>query len=290
MLDPRRLLTFREVAHQRSFSGAAAALALTQPAVSQQVRALELAAGVRLLERGAGRFELTPAGALVLAHADALAARLQLAETQLAEQVASGQRTLRLSAFASALATIVPAAIGVLRDRDPDLRIDVRQASTDELAAALADGTLHAGITFQDARTPRHEPPGLVRYDLLDEPFVAVVGPGHPLAGAAEAKLSALRGERFTAPSRAGLVVGGCRRAGFEPDVAYLTGDPLAIAGIVASGLAVALTPRLLAPLLRGVHIVPLRGEPVRRSVYVLAPEVAPHRLLAVLLEALRPA
>ena len=75
-MDPRRVLTFREVAHQGSFSRAGEALALTQPAVSQQVAALERQLGVRLLERGPGGPTPTAAGALLLAHADAVADRL----------------------------------------------------------------------------------------------------------------------------------------------------------------------------------------------------------------------
>ena len=76
MLDPRRLLTFGEVARRGSFSRAAEALALTQPAVSQQVAALERQLGVRLLDRGPGGPSVTEAGALLLAHADAVADRL----------------------------------------------------------------------------------------------------------------------------------------------------------------------------------------------------------------------
>src|ERR687888_1395763 len=74
MLDPRRLLTFREVARQGSFSRAADALALSQPAVSQQVGALERQLGATLLVRGRAGTVVTPAGELLLAHADALAA------------------------------------------------------------------------------------------------------------------------------------------------------------------------------------------------------------------------
>src|SRR3989442_4241059 len=85
MLEPRRLLTFRELAHRRSFSGAAAELALTQPAVSQQIRALEIQLGERLIERGAGGFGLTETGELLLVHADRLWEQLRLAETQLGE-------------------------------------------------------------------------------------------------------------------------------------------------------------------------------------------------------------
>src|SRR5438876_12438706 len=111
MLDPRRLLTFREVAHHRSFSRAAAALSLTQPAVSQQVRALEVQLGERLIERGRSGFALTPAGELLLGHADAPFARLRLAETQLGEAIEAARRLLGIGAFPSVLATLVPKAI-----------------------------------------------------------------------------------------------------------------------------------------------------------------------------------
>src|SRR5215207_11167143 len=86
-LDPRRLLTFREVAHRGSFSRAADALALTQPAVSQQLAALERQLGTRLLDRGPGGVAPTEAGIVLLAHADALADRLALAGSQLGELV-----------------------------------------------------------------------------------------------------------------------------------------------------------------------------------------------------------
>src|SRR4051794_1049155 len=111
MLDPRRVLTFREVARERSFSRAAARLSLTQPAVSQQIRALEVQLGARLIERRRGLFELTPAGELLLAHADGLYDGLRLAESQLAEATHDARRQLRLAAFPSALATLVPAAL-----------------------------------------------------------------------------------------------------------------------------------------------------------------------------------
>src|ERR1700754_3574644 len=101
MLDSRRLLTFREVANRRSFSRAAEALSLTQPAVSQQVAALERQLGVRLLDRGPGGPAPTEAGALLLAHADAIAERLTQADAQLAELIAAERETLRIGAFPS---------------------------------------------------------------------------------------------------------------------------------------------------------------------------------------------
>src|SRR3954468_9788131 len=108
MLDPRRVLTFREVAHLGSFSRAADALALTQPAVSQQVAALERQLGARLLDRGPGGLTPTTAGELLLEDANVVGGRPRLGTGQLDELVTERGRHLRVGAFPSALATRVP--------------------------------------------------------------------------------------------------------------------------------------------------------------------------------------
>src|SRR3978361_1873403 len=83
-MDPRRLMTFRAVAHARSFSRAAEGLSLSQPSLSPQLPLLETEIGIRLLERGRGGLRLTRAGEVLLEHADHVAWRLQLADTQIA--------------------------------------------------------------------------------------------------------------------------------------------------------------------------------------------------------------
>src|SRR4051812_19650281 len=124
MLDPRRLLTFREVALRGSFSRAAEALALTQPAVSQQIAALEREVGTPLLDRRPGRLALTGTGELLLAHADALSARLTAVDEQLVDLRAERDARLRIGAFPSALATIVPDAIAQRRAAEPDVAFE----------------------------------------------------------------------------------------------------------------------------------------------------------------------
>src|SRR4051794_15197873 len=107
-VDPRRLLTFGEVARRRSFSRAAEELALTQSAVSQQVAALERQLGLRLLHRGRGGVRLTAAGEALLEHAAALAERLQLASAQLGELAGGAQGRLRPGPFPGPPATTAP--------------------------------------------------------------------------------------------------------------------------------------------------------------------------------------
>src|SRR5437773_12172045 len=130
-MDPRRLLTFRAVAHQRSFSAAARELSLTQPAVSQQVAALEREVGAKLLQRGPGGVTPTHAGAVLLEHADAVADRLELAGTQLAEIAREQRVRVRLGAFPSALAVMVPKAVARLRSERPEAEVLVEEGGTE---------------------------------------------------------------------------------------------------------------------------------------------------------------
>jgi len=270
MPEPRRLLTFREVANRRSFSRAAEALALTQPAVSQQVAALERQLGVRLLERGPGGPTPTAAGALLLAHADAIADRLAQADAQLAELVAAERETLRVGAFPSALGSIVPAAIAQLHELRPEVQVEAVEGSAQANGAAVAAGELHVAVCFQDLVAPRHAPDGTERHELGEESMLALLPAGHPLAGRRRIELAALADETWTAPSRDHLVHRACVAAGFEPRIAYVCRDPLAIGELVGGGLAVTLLPELLAGRLPGVATIPLEEDLARRSLYAL--------------------
>jgi DNA-binding transcriptional LysR family regulator len=285
MLEPRRLLTFREVARQGSFSRAAVALSLTQPAVSQQIRALEVQLGERLIERGRGGFALTPPGELLLEHADAVHERLQLAGTQLAEAVGRASSRLRIAAFPSALATIVPGAIARLGHFEA-LEVGAVQGTTDELVAMVRDGRAHVALCFQDAGSPRLEHAGTRRVDLLEEPMLAALGPRHRLAGRKRIRLPELASDPWLASHPDGLIVRACLAAGFEPRLAFLTDDPLAINSFIAAGMAVSLTSRLLAGYLRGVSTPALAGEPVRRAIYAVTPAAGAHPLVGPFLEA----
>ena len=288
MLDPRRLLTFREVAAQGSFSRAAEALALSQPAVSQQVGALERELGTELLVRGRAGAVPTPAGELLLDHAEALAARLDLADTQMAALVGEELRTLRLGAFPSAIATVVPDAVAAVTAERPELQVEMREATLAELPREVQAGRLHLAVCFQDAAAPRREPEGLRRIDLAEEPMVAMISAEHKLAGAKAVSLRELRDEPWSAPSRDGIVVNACRAAGFEPHLMLLARDPLASRAFAAAGLAVTITPALMVRLrLPGIATPGLKGKAPKRSLYALVPETGEHPVAAPLVAAL---
>jgi DNA-binding transcriptional LysR family regulator len=285
-MDPRRLLTYRAVAHERSFSRAARELALSQPSVSNQVAALEREVGVRLLLREPGGLKLTSEGAILLEHADAIAERLELARAQLAEAAVAYRARLRIGAFPTALASLIPAAIDRVRREHP-LTVVVEEGSASELAARVRSGELHIAVAFQDSARPRDEPPGLERRDLLHERFLVAMARDHPLAGRQAVALAELRDHGWSAAQTDGLIVRACRAAGFEPNVVSITADPLAIRGLVSRGLAVTLTPALLAEHFGEVALRPIAGGGPTRDVYVLLPPGGRHPLVAPMLEAL---
>ncbi|MDA0185547.1 LysR family transcriptional regulator [Solirubrobacter phytolaccae] len=283
-MDPRRVLTFRAVAHERSFSAAARALSLTQPAVSQQVAALERELGARLLDREHA-MALTPAGEVLLAHADAIAERFALAERQLAELAVPPR--LRIGAFPSALAALVPRAVarlGAAAGEPPSARaagalgeVILEEGTTPELADRVGRGELHLALGFQDATLERREHDGVERRDLLQETFLVALPPGHRLAALDAIPLTALAEERWIAPSGNNLIARACAAAGFEMQLSMVSRDPLANRGVIAAGLAVTLVPRLGADGFHGLELRPIEGEGPRRDVYALLPRGGRH-------------
>src|SRR4051794_26530962 len=267
-MDPRRVLTFRAVAHERSFSGAARALSLTQPAVSQQVAALEREVGVKLLDRDGG-VALTPAGAVLLTHADAIAERFELATRQLGE-LARPPR-LRIGAFPSAMVGLVPQAAARLGE------VLLEEGPTPELAERVARGELHLALGFQDAALERREHEGVERRELLTETFLVALPPGHRLAALDAVPLTALAHERWVAPSGNNLIARACAAAGFEMRLSMVSRDPLANRGVIAAGLAVTLVPRLGVDGFHGLELRPIAGEGPRRDVYALLPHGGRH-------------
>ena len=286
-MDPRRVLTFRAVARERSFSGAARELALSQPSVSNQVAALEREIGARLLERAPGGLRLTREGEILLEHADAIAERFQLAEDQLSAAAQGARARLRIGAFPTALGVLVPAAIARVRLRHPDTKVTVDEGGTEDLASRVRSGGLHLAVSFQDSAEPRHEPPGLERRDLFREQFRVGLARDHPVAGRARVRLADLASDDWTAASPDGLIVRACRAAGFEPNLVSITRDQLAIRGLISRGLAVTLVPELLAEPFGDLALQPIAGSAPARDVYALIPPGGRHPLLAATLDAL---
>ena len=285
-MDSRRVLTFRAVAHERSFSRAARRLRISQPSVSQQVALLEQEVGTKLLDRRPGGLQLTPAGEVLLTHADAIAQRFELATTQLAELADQRREQLRFGSFPTALAGFVPAAIARLRRHHPELRLLVDEVTPSQLEERLLRGDFHVAIGYQQAGHERQTFGAAHRVELLQEQFLVALPPGHRLSDAPKVALRDLAEDDWIVPSTEGFVIETCRAAGFEPHVIAVT-HGLAARGMVEQGLAVSMAPSLLAESFRGVALRPIDGPTPSRDVFALLPPGGQHPFAEDVLRAL---
>jgi molybdate transport repressor ModE-like protein len=245
-MDPKRLLIFRAVARAGSISAAARELGWTQPAVSQHLKALERSAGCALVLRGAGGVELTEAGRVLLVRADALAGQLHMAEEELAELTALRRGRVRLAAYPSAAATLVPHAVAGLRERHPMIDVELTEAEPPEALQLLGSGDADLALVFTyDAGVAAGEI-GLAWLPLGEEPVVLVVADGHPAASRRRLALSDLADEPWIVGCERCRehAVQVCAEAGFVPTVRHVSDDYVVVQNLVAVGLGVTLLPQ----------------------------------------------
>ncbi|MET0601685.1 MAG: LysR family transcriptional regulator [Baekduia sp.] len=297
MLDLKLLTTFREVALRRSFSDAATVLGYTQPAVSQHVARLEAIVGVRLLDRDARGVHPTPAGELLLTRAAALLDAARRAEEEVREAAGAGRPTVRIGAFATLAAGLLPGATRDLRARRPDLRMEVKVIEPEDAIDAMLTDRLDLATIIDSELSPMDVRPGVEHVHLCEDPLLLVMASDHPMANRASVGLEELSSEGWLMPDVGGtcpdsnIVLRACRDAGFEPDVRLAFDDYPALQGMAAAGVGVALIPSLATANIRSdVAIIPLRGQPPARRIQaaVRVGEVDP--LVDHVIEALRAA
>jgi len=274
------LRVLRAVADRGSFTAAADRLGYTQSAISRQVAALEAAAGATLFRRGAGGTQLTDAGRLLLGHAVDVLDRLDGAQRELDALHEADSGRLRVGAFATAVAALLPRALAAFRDSHPGVAVTLREGSTPaqlrRVASGGADLAVVSALGPLEDRRARLEP-------LLDDPLLLAVGRGHVLAGRRSVALDALAGERWISGSaNPDETLLGAPRAGWQPDVAFIAREWTAKLGLVAAGLGVTLVPGLAATAVRDdVALVRVRADPpVERRVLLATREAdgaAPH-------------
>jgi DNA-binding transcriptional LysR family regulator len=279
MLDVRRLQVLREVARTRSLSAAAAALSYTPSAVSQQVAALEREVGAGLVDRGPRGAQLTDAGRALVRHAEEILARIADAEDEL--QAMTGLRTgrLRLGAFSTAGAVLVPRAVVAFRDRHPGVDVRLTELDPEEAIVQLRRRELDVALIYE---FPVEEVPPLVDLEyvhLLDDRLYIALPEKHRLARRSRLRLAELSDEPWVQGVYRGstlhVLPAACRAAGFEPEIVFRSDDHLAVQGFVAAGLGIAVIPQLTLLTARAdIAIRPLEveGDLLTRRVGVAMP------------------
>jgi DNA-binding transcriptional LysR family regulator len=246
-MELRHLRYFVAVAEERHVTRAAERLGIQQPPLSQQIRALEAELQVQLFRRKPRGVELTEAGEALFADAQAILARVDQA-VGAAQRAARGETGRLAVGFTSSASfhPAVPRLIRHYREAFPLVALTLEESGTGELVEALTAGRLDAAFV----RSPIGAAAGIAVDAVIEEPMVAVLPAGHPLAGAAEPlALAALAGETFIlyrrplGPGLYDAIIAACQRAGFSPTIGQEAPRMLATLSLVAAGLGITLAP-----------------------------------------------
>jgi DNA-binding transcriptional LysR family regulator len=264
MLDVRRLVLLCDLARLGTIAAVAKAHTYTPSAVSQQLAVLEREAGVPLLERTGRRVVLTPAGVVLVRHAEVVLAALEGAGAALATVRSELSGPLRIGAFPSAVRTVLPAALVALGRDHPGLELMVTELDPVAVPAALLDRRLDVALVHDYDIMPVDVGPALEAVPLLDETVFLAVPVGGAASGVdpigAARQAAWIVGTPGTACHAVALQV--CRAAGFVPLVRHHADDFGAVLALVAAGLGVSIVPELAtAQLPAGVRLAPLAAR-----------------------------
>lgn len=177
MIDPRRLAVLQAVAVHGSVTGAAGALHLSPPAISQQLLALEREAGASLVDRSGRQVRLTAAGRLLAAHGERVAAQLRQAERDLAELTGQTSGPVRIAAFQSIMSPLIGPALRDLSVASPAIQPVITERYGPAAVADLRLGDLDIVLTEYDAASLPPAEPGLGLRHLAFDPYLLVIPP-----------------------------------------------------------------------------------------------------------------
>jgi DNA-binding transcriptional LysR family regulator len=262
----RHLVAFVAVSETLNFSRAAEELRIAQPAVSQQIRALETELGVEVFDRVGKRVALTDAGRALLPYARQILATVEAAENEVRERGQLKRGRTSLGAPPTVSTHLLPERLMRFKQSCPGLEVTLREAGTETLLSLIEDGKLDLAIVALDLL-----PASVESVALLEEPYVLAVSARHPFLGKRQSvRLSDLSAEPFILfPEGYKLrevTLSACRRAGFEPKVALDGGAMQSALEFVGAGLGVALVPELALTDAHSIHAVRIADQLLKRS------------------------
>jgi DNA-binding transcriptional LysR family regulator len=288
-----QLETFLAVASSGGFHRAAAALRVSQPAVSARIRALEDSLATRLFERGPGGFSLSPAGKTLRPHAEQLLRQMAIARQAVHELRPAFGGALPIAASLSICTYLLPEVLKKYQSAHPDVVVSVRSGNSAEVLKMVLDG----GVDFGLARSLHH--PEVETISLRDDPLMLVGHPRHSAARRRRLSLEELESLPLISYDRGSsdwtLMNGLFRRAGLLPNIVLEVETIEACLRMVLRKLGLAFLPQIAVhDELRRKKLVTLEitdAESLRRSLDVIVPRRRPlSRNAKSLLDGLRDA
>src|SRR5579885_147540 len=243
-MNLRDMRYFVALAEELQFSRTARKLAITQPSLSQKIRALETELGARLFERGTRRVDLTSAGQTFLLRVRAILAEIEQASEAVRRAERGETGHIRIGFVSLAGLDVLPPLLRRFHGKYPDISVSLYERSSEEQARNVADGALDIGIV----REPKSIA-GLASRHIVNDPQILVLPRDHRLANKPAIGLRELRNENFVLfPRKEGTgmydrVIGACDRAGFSPRIVQEATMMTTTIGLVAASVGIAIVP-----------------------------------------------
>jgi DNA-binding transcriptional LysR family regulator len=244
-MDLRQLKYFVTVAEELSFVRAAQRLHMSQPPLSQQIKALEEDLGVQLLVRTRREVKLTDAGRVFLAESRELLEKAQAVAHRTRQAAGGEQATLRVGMATSALFHVLPTLLDLVTARLPGVSMTITDMNSDEQVRSLTVDRLDLGFIHA-----RPDTRGLARCNVVIDTFAVALPASHALAGRAGLALRDLQDEamvafsREHAPALFDALIASCQQEGFSPRIAHVARHPASVLQMVQLGLGVSIVPR----------------------------------------------
>ncbi len=244
-MELRQLHYFVVLAHVLNFTKAAETIGIAQPALSQQIRALELELGVTLLDRTSRRVSLTDAGVAFSSRAEQLLADADEARLEMQEFAGLGRGKIVVGVVPNLGEMWLAHLIADFHQRYPGIEIILIEETTLPLLDLLLRGQLDLALLHKSMEGISAK---LTAYPLFTEELVLTVGVEHPLATQSEVTLAALQNENWILVKTGSVIrqitLHEMSVAGFAPHVVCESGSLSTISGLVAAGLGIAILPR----------------------------------------------
>lgn len=245
-METHLLEVFRTIARHGSITAAARSLRYTQSAVSRQIAVLEAEVGAQLFDRLPRGVALTEEGRTLLPHAEAILDRLTAARRDLDALLGLGAGRLRVGAFPTAVAALVPRALASFRSAYPAVTLSLVEGLTPALLERLVAGDADIAVVSSAPATPA-DPARFDLHHLLDERLLVAVPRTHRLARRRTVRLAELADDPFIVGSANAeeTLLRAALPSGFQPRIDIVAAEWTGKFGCVAAGLGVTLVPAL---------------------------------------------
>ncbi|MFG3281643.1 LysR family transcriptional regulator [Streptomyces sp. NPDC048111] len=265
----QQLLYFVAVAETRHFTRAAERVHVSQPSLSQQIKALENELGAELFSRARGNIALTDAGEALLPLARRILADADTARIEVQELAQLRRGRVRLGATPSLCTGLLPDVLRAFHDRHPGIQLLIEEGGSHDLVRELARGALDLALIVLPLPAGS---PALTTIELLQEDLVVVSSAAEAAPGRGNAVRVAELRDAPLVMFRHGydlreLTVAACRAEGFEPAFTVEGGEMDAVLGFVRAGLGVAVVPSMVAARSGDLRVTPLARPGLRRTI-----------------------